>query len=364
MEPSPRRRAPRGRPQPLLFPLRAGDVPGRRVHRPAPGDPGRVAGRGVPPSSGSTWTSRGGWTSSTRPGPRPSSSRPGASSSSASPSASPARTRPARGRPTRTRTRPRRPVTWGRPTRRSSANTAPRPPARTVLVVVMPGKVRKNDTVVRFFSSLPKAAVTVKELKPLYPKALRAWARPEGPGARQVADGGGQGPPARDRRPGPQAPDERAREAGRLRRGPAGDRRGRRQRGHGLAAELRGLRARRRADERRLRPGRRRPRQPLRRGRAPGDGRGPAGGLLPERPHRPGLARGEEPRRGTRSSSTSSLTSSPSRATSTRGSSRAFSPSSRACPGPASTPSSGSWPRRTPRSRPRTPTSGRSSRSS
>ena len=50
------------------------------------------------------------------------------------------------------------------------------PPARTVLVIVMPGKVRKNDTVVRFFSSLPKAAVTVKELKPLYPKALRAWA--------------------------------------------------------------------------------------------------------------------------------------------------------------------------------------------
>lgn len=49
------------------------------------------------------------------------------------------------------------------------------PPTRTVLVVVMPGKVRKNDAVVRFFSSLPKAAVTVKELKPLYPTLLRAW---------------------------------------------------------------------------------------------------------------------------------------------------------------------------------------------
>jgi len=49
------------------------------------------------------------------------------------------------------------------------------PPARTILVVVMPGKVRKNETVVRFFSSLPKAAVTAKELKPLYPAPLRAW---------------------------------------------------------------------------------------------------------------------------------------------------------------------------------------------
>jgi DNA polymerase-3 subunit delta len=50
------------------------------------------------------------------------------------------------------------------------------PQARTVLVVVMPGKVRKNDTVVRFFSSLPRSAVVIRELKPLYPNQLRSWA--------------------------------------------------------------------------------------------------------------------------------------------------------------------------------------------
>lgn len=49
------------------------------------------------------------------------------------------------------------------------------PPARTTLVVIMPGKVRKNDTAVRFFSSLPKAAVLVKEIKPLYPRELKSW---------------------------------------------------------------------------------------------------------------------------------------------------------------------------------------------
>jgi DNA polymerase III delta subunit len=50
------------------------------------------------------------------------------------------------------------------------------PTARTTLVVIMPGKVRKNDTVVRFFSSLPKPAVLTKELKPLYPGELKRWA--------------------------------------------------------------------------------------------------------------------------------------------------------------------------------------------
>jgi len=49
------------------------------------------------------------------------------------------------------------------------------PPARTVVVVLMPGKVRKNDTAVRFFSSLPKSAVLVKELKPLYLSEAMRW---------------------------------------------------------------------------------------------------------------------------------------------------------------------------------------------
>ena len=50
------------------------------------------------------------------------------------------------------------------------------PPSRTTLVVIMPGKVRKNDAVVRFFSSLPKPAVLVKEVKPLYLDGVKRWA--------------------------------------------------------------------------------------------------------------------------------------------------------------------------------------------
>jgi DNA polymerase-3 subunit delta len=50
------------------------------------------------------------------------------------------------------------------------------PAARTVLVVVMPGKVRKNDPAVRFFSSLPKAATLVREVKPFSREAVRKWA--------------------------------------------------------------------------------------------------------------------------------------------------------------------------------------------
>jgi DNA polymerase-3 subunit delta len=50
------------------------------------------------------------------------------------------------------------------------------PPARTVLVVVMPGKVRKNDPAVRFFSSLPKGSTLVREIKPLFREAVRKWA--------------------------------------------------------------------------------------------------------------------------------------------------------------------------------------------
>lgn len=50
------------------------------------------------------------------------------------------------------------------------------PSARTTLVVVLPGKVRKNDAVVRFYSSLPKSAVLVKEVKPLYYEGVKRWA--------------------------------------------------------------------------------------------------------------------------------------------------------------------------------------------
>jgi DNA polymerase III subunit delta len=46
------------------------------------------------------------------------------------------------------------------------------PPSSTVVVVVRAGRYRKDDPVVRFFSSLPKAAVSVAEMKRLYPAEL------------------------------------------------------------------------------------------------------------------------------------------------------------------------------------------------
>lgn len=46
------------------------------------------------------------------------------------------------------------------------------PPARTVLVVIRAGKVRKDDALVRFFASLPKAAFSVMEMKRLNAAAL------------------------------------------------------------------------------------------------------------------------------------------------------------------------------------------------
>jgi len=46
------------------------------------------------------------------------------------------------------------------------------PPLKTVLVVIKAGRVRKDDAVVRFFQSLPKASVAVAEMKPLKPAAL------------------------------------------------------------------------------------------------------------------------------------------------------------------------------------------------
>ncbi len=46
------------------------------------------------------------------------------------------------------------------------------PPSKTVLVVIKAGRTRKDDPVVRFFQSLPKASVAVLEMKPLGPPAL------------------------------------------------------------------------------------------------------------------------------------------------------------------------------------------------
>lgn len=46
------------------------------------------------------------------------------------------------------------------------------PPSRTVLVVVLPGRLKKSEARVRFFSSLPKSAVAVTEVKPLRDDAL------------------------------------------------------------------------------------------------------------------------------------------------------------------------------------------------
>lgn len=50
------------------------------------------------------------------------------------------------------------------------------PAAKTVLIVIMPGKARKTDAVVKFFSSLPKASFLAKELKALYPENVKRWA--------------------------------------------------------------------------------------------------------------------------------------------------------------------------------------------
>lgn len=50
------------------------------------------------------------------------------------------------------------------------------PTPRTVIVVIMSGKVRKNDAIVRFFSSLPKSATLVREVKPFSREAVRKWA--------------------------------------------------------------------------------------------------------------------------------------------------------------------------------------------
>jgi DNA polymerase III subunit delta len=46
------------------------------------------------------------------------------------------------------------------------------PPSRTVLVVIRAGKVRRDDALVRFFASLPKAAFSATEMKRLSAAAL------------------------------------------------------------------------------------------------------------------------------------------------------------------------------------------------
>jgi len=51
------------------------------------------------------------------------------------------------------------------------------PASRTVLVVVIKGRVKKTYPLVRFFDSLPRPAVVLKELKPLKQGELHAWMR-------------------------------------------------------------------------------------------------------------------------------------------------------------------------------------------
>jgi DNA polymerase-3 subunit delta len=47
------------------------------------------------------------------------------------------------------------------------------PPSRTLMVVILPGKIRKGHPLVRVFSSLP--GVVAKELKPLRQDRIRPW---------------------------------------------------------------------------------------------------------------------------------------------------------------------------------------------
>jgi len=49
------------------------------------------------------------------------------------------------------------------------------PPAKTVLVIVHPGKIKKNLSLFKFFSSLLPSLVCLKELRPLRDKSLYAW---------------------------------------------------------------------------------------------------------------------------------------------------------------------------------------------
>ena len=49
------------------------------------------------------------------------------------------------------------------------------PSSRTILVVVLGGKVKKTHPLVRFFSSLPSAAVRITEMKPLKEDGIISW---------------------------------------------------------------------------------------------------------------------------------------------------------------------------------------------
>jgi DNA polymerase-3 subunit delta len=60
--------------------------------------------------------------------------------------------------------------------RKAVADFLAEPTPRTVIVVILSGKVRKNDAIVRFFSGLPRSAVAVKEVKPFSREAVKRWA--------------------------------------------------------------------------------------------------------------------------------------------------------------------------------------------
>ncbi len=49
------------------------------------------------------------------------------------------------------------------------------PSPRTVLVVVIPGKAEKTQPLMKFFGSLPQAAVSLREMKPLKKQELERW---------------------------------------------------------------------------------------------------------------------------------------------------------------------------------------------
>lgn len=49
------------------------------------------------------------------------------------------------------------------------------PPGHTVLLIIIEGRLRKNSSFYRFFSSLPRTTVSMKELKPLKGKYLENW---------------------------------------------------------------------------------------------------------------------------------------------------------------------------------------------
>jgi len=51
------------------------------------------------------------------------------------------------------------------------------PASRTVLVVVIAGRVKKTHPLVKFFNSQPPGAVVLREVKPLKNEALHAWMR-------------------------------------------------------------------------------------------------------------------------------------------------------------------------------------------